>query len=110
MHGFGLPHRGNLLQLSQNIFWNAAIHVDHGNGFARLRRCFRAAPSQRKVRNIDFVFAQDRTYFADHSGNVAVSQVDQISFQRRFHIDVIDMQQAWRGAVQNGAFHHVLFG
>ena len=65
-------------------------------------------PSEKSAMLIS-LFAQNRAHFADHARDIAVAQVNQIAFERRLHVDAIDVQQPRRSPVQNRAFHHVLF-
>ena len=54
-HRFRLSYGGDLLQLLQHVIRHRSIHVDDGDGFARLRGRFRAAPPQREVRDVDLL-------------------------------------------------------
>ena len=53
---------------------------------------------------------QNRAHFPDHSGYVAIAQVNEIALQRRFHIDSIDVQQSRIIFVQHRALDQVLSG
>src|SRR5436309_3517273 len=54
------------------------------------------------------VLAQNRTDLSDDPGNIAVTHVNQIAFERRLHVDAIHMQQSRRVFVQDPALHQVL--
>ena len=87
---FRLFDRRHLPELRQYWLGDDPIHVNHGNGFARFR--IPRPASQREISNIDFVIAQDRAYFPNHAGDVAVAKVNQVALERGLDIDSIDVQ------------------
>src|SRR5207247_4429 len=60
-------------QFSQHVFRHSSINVDHCNCVARFARFVTHPPAERKVGNIDFVFAKNGADFANYAGHIAVA-------------------------------------
>src|SRR6476660_917701 len=104
----GLLHRRHSSQFSQNFWRHFSIHVHHRYRFPRSTGLGVADPAaQREVGNIDLVLAQNRAYFSDHAGNVAVTQVNEVALEGSFHVNPIHMQQSRPVLVQDGALYQV---
>src|SRR5271165_3544021 len=108
--GLGLLDRRYFPKFRQHGSGHDTVHVNHRDGLARSSGFHIPHPAaQRKISNVDFVIAQNRTDFSDHAGDVAIAEVDEIALKRGFHFDSIHVQQAWGILVQHRAFHHVFF-
>ena len=65
----------------------------HCDRFARSAWLHIAHPTaERKIRNVDFVIAQNRAYFSNHAGHVAVAKLNQVTFQWSLHFDSVHVQ------------------
>jgi hypothetical protein len=106
--GLGFLHARGFAQFGDDSFRNVAIHVHHGERFAGLARFGFCAPAKREIRDVDFVFAEDRAHAPDHARNIAIAHVDEIAFQWSFGFDAVDVQQA-RLVIKHRAFDYMLF-
>ena len=83
--------------------------MDHGDGVSRLSFPVGGAPAEREIGDVDLVIAQDRTNLADYAGNIAISHINQISFQRRLHVNPVKVQQSRCVPVKHSPFDQMLF-
>ncbi len=75
--------------------------MDNGNRFLRL--AVGSAAAQGKIRDIDFVCAENGADLPDDAGHIAVAQVNQVAFERSLDVNAIDVEQAWRPFMKHGA-------
>src|SRR5579862_893710 len=105
-HGFGFFHCWNFSKFSQYSLRYSAVNVNHGDGLSSSDVIVSAA-TEGKIRDIDFAIPQDGANLPDHSGHIAVPQIDKIPLQRRLHFDSVHMKQARGVLVQDCALDDV---
>src|SRR5579864_7714982 len=107
--GFCLFNGRNLAQGFQDILGNTAINMNDGDRLAWFgllgTSVVGGLAAEGKIRDVDLVLAENRAHLADDAGNVAIAQEDQIAFQRRLDVDIVDRQQARVIAMQDGTLH-----
>src|SRR5262245_38895095 len=90
----GLLDGRNLAQFAKHFLRNFHFDVNDGDGpFCVRGLAVGEAASEREVGDVDLVLAENRANFADHAGDVAIPQVDEIALERSFDIDAIDVEQ-----------------
>src|SRR3954466_16257599 len=74
---FGLVNGGYAAQLRNNRFRSPAIDLNERNGLERQARFgSETSAAQRKIRNVDVVFPQNRADFSNHAWTVLVTPGD----------------------------------
>ena len=59
--------------------------------------------AERQARDVDPMRAQDCADSADHTGPIMVGDYDQVTRERQFDVDAVQLRNAWRLAVDHRA-------
>src|SRR5271157_4816897 len=87
---FGQQNGFDAAQGAEHRLADLAVHLHHRDGRALLPMP-RAA--KREVGDVDVMLPEHCPDAAHNTGHVQIAQVDDVAFQRRFHMNAIDFQQ-----------------
>src|SRR6266478_4748762 len=98
---FGFRDSGDAADGLQDRRGNFAVKPNERN---RLRAAGRFPAAERKCGDVYAQLSQRRAHLADDAGLVAVTQIENRPFELGLQRNAVNLEDAGRGVVQNGAF------